>query len=158
LPIVNEEYGYEDHYPGPWGGGKSAPARSADSRRRLAWEISMAGGYQTTGESAANGLGGWINGLGDDSMTMLDGYRLLRTFFESIPWWRMEPRPDLVAAPVRCLAETGVRHVVYSPDGRVPETRFPTDGFRTRIFNPRSGDFTDAVSDSGDWVFLWEAT
>ncbi|MFO0927378.1 MAG: DUF5060 domain-containing protein [Gemmataceae bacterium] len=29
MPQVNEEYGYEDHYPGPWGGGRKRPARAA---------------------------------------------------------------------------------------------------------------------------------
>jgi hypothetical protein len=38
APQVNEEYGYEDHYPQGWGESRVAPARYADSRRRLAWE------------------------------------------------------------------------------------------------------------------------
>src|SRR5436190_1993362 len=71
MPQINEEYGYEDHYPQGWGEGRVAPARDADTRRRIAWEVTMAGCYQTTGESAANGLGGWVNGRGDDSMRML---------------------------------------------------------------------------------------
>ena len=45
-----EDPGYEDHYPFPWGEKRLWPARIADNRRRLAWEISMAGCYQTTGE------------------------------------------------------------------------------------------------------------
>jgi hypothetical protein len=77
IPQVNEEYGYEDHYP-TWGGNRKAPARSADNRRKLAWGMYMAGCYQTTGERADTGTGwspdtggGWLNGRGDDSMTML---------------------------------------------------------------------------------------
>src|SRR5262245_39127724 len=88
MPQINEEYGYEDHYPARWGGGRKAPARSADNRRRLAWEMYMAGGYQTTGERADTGTGwgpdtggGWINGRGDASMKMLTGYAHIRTFF-----------------------------------------------------------------------------
>ncbi|MEW6750107.1 MAG: DUF4038 domain-containing protein [Candidatus Latescibacterota bacterium] len=72
MPQVNEEYGYEDHYP-TWGGNRRAPSRSADNRRRLAWGIHMAGGYQTAGERADTGTGwgpdtggGWINGRGLD--------------------------------------------------------------------------------------------
>jgi hypothetical protein len=61
MPQVNEEYGYEDHYPFPWGEARKWPARVADNRRRIAWEIAMAGGYQTTGERAnVPGYGGWI--------------------------------------------------------------------------------------------------
>ena len=43
FPQINEEYGYEDHYPVKWGGGKRPPTRNADNRRRMAWEIAMAG-------------------------------------------------------------------------------------------------------------------
>ena len=45
MPQVNEEYGYEDHYP-QWGGNRKWPARTADNRRRLAWSMVMAGGYR----------------------------------------------------------------------------------------------------------------
>lgn len=52
-PIVNEEYGYEGHYP-TWGCGSSASTeppdgRSAVNRVMLAWENRMAGAFQTTG-------------------------------------------------------------------------------------------------------------
>jgi len=45
MPQVNEEYGYEDHYPYPWGEARLWPARTADTRNRLSWQIAMAGGY-----------------------------------------------------------------------------------------------------------------
>ena len=53
IPQVNEEYGYEDHYPA-WAPYK-APTASADANRRAAWEMAMAGTYQTTGETAKRG-------------------------------------------------------------------------------------------------------
>ncbi len=66
IPQVNEEYGYEDHYP-LWSAGPQSD--SADALRRSAWAIVMAGGYQTTGETARRGTniwpdsgGGWMNG------------------------------------------------------------------------------------------------
>ncbi|HXA03885.1 MAG TPA: hypothetical protein VNY30_03560, partial [Bryobacteraceae bacterium] len=49
IPQTNEEYGYEDHYP-MWAQGLGS--ESADTLRRTAWEIVMAGGYQTAGETA----------------------------------------------------------------------------------------------------------
>ena len=155
LPIVNEEYGYEDHYPGPWGGGRVAPARNADSRRRLAWEITMAGGYQTTGESAANGLGGWINGLGDDSMTMLKGYLILKEFFESIHWWQLTPIRNPDATSCRILGREGFLFVVYLPAGDLSMPELSTDGWKQSFFNPRSGEFADGILDGEDWVVLW---
>ena len=85
IPQVNEEYGYEDlweKYPGH---------RAAETRRKDAWEISMAGCYQTTGESARRGTGvapdtggGWVNGRGDDTMTMLARLRPHRRFLHRL--------------------------------------------------------------------------
>ena len=75
IPQTNEEYGYEDHYP-KWAPGMGSD--SAEALRHVAWDIAMAGAYQTTGESARRGTniwpdtgGGWINGRGDDTMVML---------------------------------------------------------------------------------------
>ena len=72
---------------------------SADNMRRTAWEIYMAGCYQTTGETARRGTGywpdtggGWVNGRGDASMVMLEGYAHIVDFFTSrrdnqTSWW-----------------------------------------------------------------------
>lgn len=120
IPQVNEEYGYEDHYP-TWGGNRKAPARSADNRRRLAWQMYMAGCYQTTGERADTGTGwgpdtggGWINGRGDDSMVMLKGYGRIVDFFTSIPWWKLEPDNSFFEAPRISSVTTQLMHVVYT--------------------------------------------
>jgi hypothetical protein len=83
IPQTNEEYGYEDHYP-DW----AAPGSdSAEVLRRTAWDIYMAGGYQTAGESARRGTnirpdtgGGWMNGRGDDTQTLFVGYGASGTF------------------------------------------------------------------------------
>jgi hypothetical protein len=122
MPQINEEYGYEDHYP-RWGGNRKWPARTADNRRRLAWEMVMAGGYQTTGERADTGTGwgadtggGWINGRGDDSMVMLEGYAHMVDFFTSIPWWTLHPDDALIRQADRPAATTEPTHIVYTRD------------------------------------------
>ncbi len=122
MPQINEEYGYEDHYP-RWGGNRKWPARTADNRRRLAWEMVMAGGYQTTGERADTGTGwgadtggGWINGRGDDSMVMLQGYAHMVDFFTSIPWWTLNPDDELIRQADRPAATTEPTHIVYTRD------------------------------------------
>jgi len=91
IPQTNEEYGYEDHYP-MWA--KGLGSESADTLRRTAWDIVMAGGYQTAGETARRGTnvwpdtgGGWMNGRGDDTMTMFQGYAHIVDFFTSFDWW-----------------------------------------------------------------------
>jgi hypothetical protein len=151
FPQINEEYGYEDHYPVKWGGNRRPPSRDADNRRRLAWEITMAGCYQTTGEKAnRNGdgnapatPGGWINGGFDDSMHMLDGYRKMVEFFESIPYWRLNPVPAKGDAP-RVLAEAGVRYVVYLPKGGAHTLTLPEGRFKARRYAPAAGTWSDA--------------
>jgi len=179
LPQINEEYGYEDHYP-VWGCGATATklpnGRNADNRRRLAWEIVMAGGYQTTGERATEGTGagndaggGWINGRGNDAMTMLPYYRHLKEIFEQTSFWKLEPRNELVNFGNLCLAEPGREYLVYS---RLSACRvaLPRDAglFSVTMFNPRTGEKTvlpdcDAKVNgafqypkelSDDWVFV----
>jgi hypothetical protein len=105
IPQINEEYGYEDHYPQGWGNDLKAPARAAVTRARIAWEICLAGGYQTTGERANQGTGwgpdtggGWLNGRGDDTMTMLELYGHMYDFFTGITWWKLLPDTNLVTS------------------------------------------------------------
>jgi len=163
MPQVNEEYGYEDHYP-TWGGGRKAPARSAENRQRLAWGMYMAGGYQTTGERADTGTGwgpdtggGWINGRGDDSMVMLEGYGHIVDFFTSLPWWRLEPDNDFFETRATSVVDTDLTHVVYTRDGQGKAVLYidsqpistrhvagdPSnweDGFRLALGNELTGD------------------
>jgi hypothetical protein len=157
MPQVNEEYGYEDHYPFPWGEKRVWPARIGESRVRLAWEMAMAGGYQTTGERAnVPNYGGWITGRGHKEMTMLKGYARLRDFFERFEWWQLEPHPDLVSTNAMCLAEWGTRYVVYLPDGGSAKVRLTGDRikwrFDVKLYNPRTGKYADGGLASGQWV------
>jgi len=46
IPQVNEEYGYEDHYPQGWGDNSKSPARAAETRARIAWRFTWAGGIK----------------------------------------------------------------------------------------------------------------
>jgi hypothetical protein len=118
IPQTNEEYGYEDHYP-KW----ALPGSdSSDVLRRTAWDIVMAGGYQTSGESVRRGTnvgadmgGGWMNGRGDDTMTMFLGYGHMVDFFTSFEWWKTNPHDELVTTGNYCLADPGKTYAVYIP-------------------------------------------
>lgn len=167
IPQINEEYGYEDTYPQGWGGAKVAPSRNADSRRRIAWQITMAGCYQTTGESAENGLGGWINGFGDDSMTLLDSHRLLYEFFTGFEWRRLDPHPEIANGGM-CLADLGSRYLLYLPQGGEAKLQVVQGAYQAEWYNPRAGashPVTEALQteliqlmapDSNDWLLhLW---
>jgi len=181
IPQVNEEYGYEDHYPVGWGESRKAPARSADNRRRLAWGMYMAGCYQTTGERANTETGcgpdtggGWINGRGDDTMTMLEGYGHIVDFFTSISWWELNPDNTFIQiSPANSeqqvyasRSEKGDLAVIYFPVGAEIIVKPGTleEGLKTEWFNPRNGCWMPAESrlpntyrtpDEQDWVLLF---
>jgi len=167
IPQINEEYGYEDlweEYPGQ---------RSAETRRKLAWEIYMAGCYQTTGESARRGTGvppdtggGWVNGRGDDTMTMLIGYGHIVDFFTAFDWWNCEPLSKAVQGPASCLGKSGELYILYFPQGGRADVKLTDDQYRGRWYNPRTGNWegtcqgsgpgwtTPPTPDDDDWV-LW---
>jgi hypothetical protein len=152
IPQVNEEYGYEDHYP-TWGGNRKAPARSADNRRRLAWGMYMAGGYQTTGERADTGTGwgpdtggGWINGRGDASMVMLEGYGRIVDFFTSIPWWTLEPDDEFFETSRLTSVRSELMHVVYTRN-KAGKAKIYLDGSRQAE--------TTITGDTSNWDSSW---
>jgi hypothetical protein len=189
IPQVNEEYGYEDHYPQGWGENRTAPARSAETRARIAWEIYLAGGYQTTGERANQGTGtgpdtggGWINGRGDDAMTMLELYGHMYDFFTSVTWWEMEPDTNLVvsfqpstnpARPAKDRPRTfaarnpaGDLAAVYVTGGGVVTLKdeLLKDQLKPLWFSPRDGGMRNAralrprvyrTPTAHDWVLLF---
>jgi hypothetical protein len=150
VPLVNEEYGYEDLWE------KKPGERNADSRRRVAWEVCTAGGYQTTGETANRGTGfppdtggGWVNGRGDDSMTLLRGNAHLVSFFTGFDWWLAEPHNELVDLPAVCLARPGQDYAIYLPNQSTVTIKLEgTLSYRARWFNPRTGE----------WIKLPDAT
>jgi hypothetical protein len=171
IPQTNEEYGYEDHYPSwaPY----QPPAASTDADRRAAWEISMAGCYQTTGETAKRGTGvppdtggGWVNGRGDETMIMLKGYAHMVHFFTGFEWWKTEPHDELVNNGTFCLAQIGRVYIVYMPKGGSVTVNLEPARYDVKWFNPRNGEYSKpgaaegaawtspAAPDKEDWVLL----
>ncbi len=189
IPQVNEEYGYEEHYPQGWGENRVAPARSAENRVRLAWEICLAGAYQTTGERADRGTGwgpdsggGWINGRGDDTMTMLELYGHMYDFFTSITWWELQPDTGFVVSakphpgakaskpgqPSTFAARNkdGDLAAVYIRDGGIVTLKgeLLKDQLKPLWFSPRDGGMRNArplrekifrTPTAEDWVLLF---
>ena len=167
IPQVNEEYGYEDlweKYPGH---------RAAETRRKDAWEITMAGCYQTTGESARRGTGvapdtggGWVNGRGDDTMTMLLGHGHIMDFFTAFDWWNCQPLSEAVEGAASCLGKPGQLYILYFREGGRVNVQLTEHQYRGKWFNPRTGRWEGACQGSGpvwttpptpdneDWV-LW---
>ena len=157
IPQTNEEYGYEDHYPGI----ADAGSDSADVLRRTAWDIYMAGGYQTAGESARRGTniwpdtgGGWMNGRGDDTQTMFIGYGRIVDFFTSFAWWKTNPHDELVDHGNYCLADPGNLYAVYLPHGGKVTIRLEPGTYHAVWFNANSGQRIPLAEDvSGpSWI------
>ena len=170
IPQTNEEYGYEDHYP-LWAPGPGS--ESADTLRRTAWDIVMAGGYQTAGETARRGTniwpdtgGGWMNGRGDATMTMFQGYAHMVDFFTSFDWWKTEPHDELVDNGGYCLAKPGAIYAIYLPCGGRTAARLQPGHYAANWFNARTGETfplppaegrfwtSPAAPDGGDWALL----
>ncbi|HMF15497.1 MAG TPA: DUF4038 domain-containing protein [Gemmataceae bacterium] len=173
IPQTNEEYGYEDHYP-KWAQNYPDGA-SAENMRRTAWEIYMAGCYQTTGETARRGTGywpdtggGWVNGRGDGSMVMLEGYARIVYFFEKFEYWKTDPHDELVTNGAFCLAEPGKLYAVYLPRGGKTTVKLGEGRYRVSRYNPRDGKgeklpvadgstwTSPEMPDAGDWALLLE--
>jgi len=160
IPQTNEEYGYEDHYP-HWA--PEPPGDSADTLRRVAWDIAMAGAYGTAGESCRRGTniwpdtgGGWINGRGDDTMVMLKGYEHMVDFFTGFAWWTTEPHDELVNNGAYCLAKPGENYAVYLPNGDDVTIQLEAGNYEATWFGAFTGEkvLLPAVTPSseGTWT------
>ncbi|MGO9274137.1 MAG: DUF4038 domain-containing protein [Terriglobia bacterium] len=170
IPQTNEEYGYEDHYP-LWAHGLGS--ESADTLRRTAWDIVMAGGYQTAGESARRGTniwpdtgGGWMNGRGDDTMTMFAGYGHMVDFFTLFEWWKTEPHDELVDNGNYCLAQPGKIYAVYLPGAGKVTVKLESGHYAASWFGALTGEkialpdvegplwTSPEAPDRNDWALL----
>jgi hypothetical protein len=143
IPQTNEEYGYEDHYP-HWA--PKPDGDSAETLRRCAWDIAMAGAYGTAGESARRGVniwpdtgGGWINGRGDDTMVMLKGYEHMVDFFTQFEWWKTEPHDELVNNGAYCLAKPGEVYAVYLPKEGTVTVQLEPGNYQATWFDAFTG-------------------
>jgi hypothetical protein len=169
IPQTNEEYGYEDHYPA-WA---IAGAESADNLRRVAWDIVMAGAYGTAGETCRRGTniypdtgGGWMNGRGDDTMTMFLGYGHMVDFMTSFEWWKTDPHDELVNNGAYCLARPGETYAVYLPNGGKVTVKLEAGAYAATWFSALTGEkitLPDAQApswaspdapDKNDWALL----
>ncbi len=144
IPQANEEYGYEDHYP-HWA--PKPDGDSAETLRRTAWEIAMAGAYGTAGESARRGIniwpdtgGGWINGRGDDTMVMLKAYEHMVDFCTSFDWWKTEPHDELVNNGAYCLAKPGEIYAVYLPKEGTVTVKLEPGAYEATWFSAFTGE------------------
>ncbi|MCU0316595.1 MAG: DUF5060 domain-containing protein [Fimbriimonadaceae bacterium] len=146
-PQINEEFGYEAHYPYPWGEGRKAPARSTETRVRMAWELAFAGCFATTGEESSSGHGGWINGLAEGDSDLWMGHKRLKDFMTAWNWHSAVPRADLVAGYGRCLAVDGDSYAIYLYGGGTVALTLPhAENWQVDQFDLATGEWTPLSS------------
>ena len=70
-----------------------------------------------------------------------------RYFFQSFAYWKLEPVAPYI------LAESGVRYVVYLPNGGKRSAALATGRYRVRRYDPLTGRWSDAgtAEGGGDW-------
>lgn len=144
-PIINEENGYEDHYPCPWGEGREAPSRDWETRARLAWELVMSGAWGTVGESARE-TGGWINGYGEGEDWLFSALRHLRDFCQLFDLNKAEPASGVSSGPTFCRTDGSSLIAVWAPYGGPFSVKLPHSGpWQITAFDPWSGE-TETVA------------
>ena len=171
LPQVNEEYGYEGHY-SVWGCGAQATKeknfRGGKYRSQLAWEMCMTGSYQTTGETAEYGTGagedsggGWINGRGNEKMTMLKFYQIMKNVFEQLPYWNMKPDIKAVNSGNLCISIPDQQYLLYARLHYARISLKKGDRYSVKMINPETGIETllpEANTHDSSWQYPKELT
>ena len=96
-----------------------------------------------------------MNGRGDDTMTMLEGYAHMVDFFTSFDWWKTEPHDELVDGGNYCLAEPGKLYAVYLPHGGRVTVRLAAGRYTATWWRAASGEkisLPAVSSDGSPWT------
>jgi len=109
-----------------------------------------------------------MNGRGDATMTMLQGYAHMVDFFAGFEWWKTEPHDELVNNGNYCLAKPGEIYAVYLPHGGRVTIRLQGGPYSGTRFNPSTGErislppakgpvwSSPPTPDGNDWALLLE--
>ena len=110
---------------------------------------------------------GWMNGRGDDTMTMFKGYAHMVDFFTSFDWWGTEPHDELGNGNY-CLAKPGETYAVYLPHAGYVTVRIQPGQYGATWWEAASGRqialpsfnvtapawTSPAAPGEGDWALL----
>ena len=153
-PVIQAEYGGYDQCDDP-----VYCTATEDERRILAWKIRMRGGFPVY-ES-------WGTDLDTPDSRM---YAYLHSFFDTVPWTRLEPRQDLVDRGL-CLASPGESYLVHLENGGSVALDLSASTARYQVSWHSPGDgsqidqpavdggntITFIAPDNGDWVLRLSA-
>ena len=155
-----------------WSGNKFHVQRhggySADDVRKNAWVIQMSAAALVFADNNGDSSSGFTGSLeiGEQRQEHHDTVRRVWDFMESVPYYRMRPRQDLVDKGY-CLAEPGQRYLVYLPEGGPVNVKVEGGAYRMVWINGRSpaerraaGESRDGrgltAPDTHDWVLSLE--
>ena len=150
-PVVQMEIGYENELGG-------------DVYRKGGWASLVGGAFFTYGQRriAWDKPANWNTDLHTPGATEMTH---VRTFWNPIAWWEMEPDNSLVNGGF-CLAKSGQEYIVYLPDGGSVSVNLSaaSGSLGVEWFNPRSGLTTSGgtvtgggsrnftAQDTNDWI------
>ena len=88
-------------------------------------------------------------------MKMLEGYRKMVDFFETMPYWRLSPiMAEKGRQPsARVLAEPGERYVLYLYNGGKDTVKLVPGRYRARRYDPELGIWGEVGAVEGsEWT------
>ena len=99
-----------------WAGNKNHPKYSAENIRKNAYVIMFSAAALNFADNDGNSSSGFSGDmdLAKKDQLLHDIIKMVWDFFETVPFYRMSPRQDLVDNGF-CLAEPGMQYLVYLP-------------------------------------------
>lgn len=141
---------------------------SEDDLRKNAWVIQMSAAALVFADNRGDSSSGFSGAmeLGEQRQSHHEIVGRVWDFMETIPYYEMRPRQDLVDRGY-CLANPGTRYLVYLPEGGATNVTIERGPFRVTWVNARnpaerrSGGLTTdgrdlAAPEVGDWLVYLE--
>lgn len=100
-----------------WSGNKNHPGYSDTQLRKNAIVITMAAAALNFGDMDGNSSSGFSGSLdlAEKKQARHDIIKKVWDFFETVEYWKLSPRPDLINSGF-CLAKEGEEYLVYVPE------------------------------------------
>jgi len=160
-----------------WSGNKNHPDYTDTQLRKNAFVIMMSAaalnfidnGGPNPGDmgNSSSGFSGSMD-LSDRRQSRHDIVKKVWDFFETIPFYRMSPRQDLVSAGY-CLAEEGHQYLIYLDSGGSVDVKIGDGEYRVQWINAQdttdrrdggitgNGEKLNAPDDGDDWLLYLTA-
>jgi hypothetical protein len=148
-----------------WPGNKYHPKYTADDIRKNAYVMMMSASAINLGDMDGNSSSGF-SGTADLDRKVQERHDIIKRvwdFFETVPYYRMKPRQDLVDTGY-CLAQPGKRYLVYLEKNGSVNVQLEEGTYDVRWINARdtsdvredgsvtTGEFLTSPPEGDDWL------